>query len=46
VLSKNANGWVQIEVSEWSPNYPAAAQKQGWVNGSAKFVTITARSWF
>ncbi len=46
VLSKNANGWVQIEVSEWSSKYPAAAQKQGWVNGNAKFVNITARSWF
>jgi hypothetical protein len=46
VLSKNANGWVQIEVSEWSPRYPAGTQKQGWVNGNAKFVNITARNWF
>ncbi|HEX4945438.1 MAG TPA: SH3 domain-containing protein, partial [Blastocatellia bacterium] len=46
VLSKNANGWVQIEVSEWSPRYPAGTQKQGWVNGNAKFVNITSRSWF
>lgn len=46
VLSKNANGWVQIEVSEYSVRYPASSQKQGWVNGNAKFVTITSRSWF
>ncbi len=46
VLSKNPNGWVQIEVSEWSPNYPAGSQKQGWVNGNPKFVNITARGWF
>ena len=46
VLSKNANGWVQIEISEWSPRYPAAAQKQGWVNGNAKFVNITSRGLF
>jgi serine/threonine protein kinase len=46
VLSRNANGWVQIEVSEWSPRYPAGTQKQGWVNGNAKFVNITARNWF
>ena len=46
VLSKNANGWVQIEVSEWSSRYPAAAQKQGWVNGNSKFVNITSRGWF
>ena len=46
VLSKNANGWVQIEVSEWSQRYPAAGQKQGWVNGNTKFVNITSRGWF
>ena len=46
VLSKNANGWVQIEVSEWSPRYPAGTQKQGWVNGNNKYVNITARNWF
>lgn len=46
VLSKNSNGWVQIEVSDWSPNYPAGSQKQGWVNGNPKFVSITSRGWF
>jgi serine/threonine protein kinase len=46
VLSKNANGWVQIEISEWSPRYPTTGQKQGWVNGNAKFVNITSRGWF
>lgn len=43
VLSKNPNGWVQIEVTEWSPRYPAGEQKQGWVNGNPKFVNITSR---
>ncbi len=46
VVSKNPNGWVQIEVSEWSPRYPAGSQKQGWVNGNPKFVNITSRGWF
>ncbi len=46
VLSKNANGWVQIEVSEWSSRYPTTGQKQGWVNGNAKFVNVTSRGWF
>lgn len=46
VLSRNQNGWVQIEISEWSPRYPAGSQKQGWVNGNPKFVNITTRSWF
>ena len=46
VLSKNVNGWVQIEVSEWSPRYPTGTQKQGWVNGNAKFVNITSRGLF
>lgn len=43
VLSRNPNGWVQIEVSEWSSRFPAGTQKQGWVNGNTKFVTITSR---
>ncbi|MFN7928375.1 MAG: protein kinase [Blastocatellia bacterium] len=43
VISKNPNGWVQIQVSEWSSRYPASAQKEGWVNGNPKFVNITRR---
>jgi cbb3-type cytochrome oxidase subunit 3 len=46
VLSKNANGWVQIEVSEYSARVPSTTQKQGWVNGNAKFVNITSRGLF
>lgn len=46
VLGKNPNGWVQIEVSEWSSRYPAGTQKQGWVNGNPKFVSISSRGWF
>lgn len=46
VLSKNANGWIQIEVSEYSSRVPASSQKQGWVNGNSKFVNITSRGWF
>jgi hypothetical protein len=46
VLSKAPNGWIQIEVSEWSPNYEHGTQKQGWINGDARFVSITSRGWF
>jgi serine/threonine protein kinase len=46
VLSKAANGWIQIEVSDWSPNYEHSTQKQGWINGDARFVSVTSRGWF
>ena len=47
ILNSSENGWLQIEVNEWSPNEPHVPdQKQGWVNSNSKLVTITSRGWF
>ena len=44
VISKDQNGWIQIEISDWSPNFEhSATQKQGWVNGDAKLVKVESR---
>ncbi len=45
LLKSSDNGWVQIEVSEWSPNDPHVTdQKQGWVNGDPKLKLIDVSS--
>ena len=44
VISKDPNGWIQIEISDWSPNFEhSTTQKQGWVNGDAKLVKVGSR---
>lgn len=44
VLQKAENGWIEIEVSEWSPNYDhTLTQKQGWVNGDTRLVKLGIR---
>ena len=47
VISKDPNGWIQIEISDWSPNFEhSTTQKQGWVNGDAKLVKVESRGFF
>ncbi|MER3496555.1 MAG: hypothetical protein C4320_07140, partial [Armatimonadota bacterium] len=44
VLKVSDNGWMQIEVSEWSADQPRVGNyKQGWVNGSSQLVNVTSR---
>lgn len=44
VLKVSDNGWMQIEVSEWSADQPRVGDyKQGWVNGSSQLVNVTSR---
>ena len=47
VISKDQNGWIQIEIGDWSPNFEhSTTQKQGWVNGDAKLVKVESRGFF
>lgn len=44
VLKVAENGWMQIEVSEWSADQPRVGDyKQGWVNGHPQLVSVTSR---
>ncbi len=47
VLSVADNGWLQIEVSQWSDLYPHPTnQREGWVSGCTECVRVVARRWW
>jgi serine/threonine protein kinase len=44
VLEVSENGWMQIEISEWSADQPRVGDhKNGWVNGNPQLVSVTSR---
>ena len=43
VLGESNNGWLQIEVSEWSPTVPMNDQRRGWVSGNSRDVKVIGR---
>lgn len=44
LLGSSENGWLRIEVREWNESRPHdLVQRQGWVNGDSKFVSIVPR---
>ncbi|HMV84563.1 MAG TPA: serine/threonine protein kinase [Blastocatellia bacterium] len=48
VISQNEQGWLQIEVSQWTqlqPNAPLDA-RQGWINGNQEYVRVVSRRWW
>ncbi len=47
VLSVADNGWLQIEVSQWSDLYPHSTnQREGWVSGCSECVRVVSRRWW
>jgi len=46
ILDTTENGWVKIQVSQWSDDYPPTTdQREGWVKGGADHVSIVSRWW-
>lgn len=44
VLKVADNGWMQIEVSTWSPTEARVGDaNQGWINGNPQLVSVTSR---
>lgn len=47
VLGSAENGWLRVEVDQWNEMRPHdQVQRQGWVNGDEKFVSIVQRRWW
>lgn len=48
VISRNDQGWYQIEISQWMQLNPGSPQdaKQGWVYGNPEFVRVVSRRWW
>lgn len=47
VLTKNDDGWLQIEVSQWSKlELGAGEQNRGWVDGNSGNVRVVSRRWW
>lgn len=47
VLAGDDQSWMQIEVSEWDESVPHSnEQRQGWVAGSSRYVTVVGRRWW
>jgi uncharacterized protein YgiM (DUF1202 family) len=46
VLAGDEQTWMQIEVSEWDESAPHVNERQGWVAGDAKYVTVVGRRWW
>jgi hypothetical protein len=47
VISQNEQGWLQIEVSQWTALETDAPfdAKQGWINGNPEYVRVVSRRW-
>jgi serine/threonine protein kinase len=47
VLTKNDDGWLQIEVSQWNTmELGAREQNRGWVDGNSENVRVVSRRWW
>lgn len=47
VLARNDEGWLQIEVSQWSKlELGASEQNRGWVDGNSDNVRVVSRHWW
>lgn len=48
VIEQNEQGWLRIEVSQWTQletDAPLDA-KQGWINGNPEYVRVVSRRWW
>ena len=48
VLEQNEQGWLRIQVSQWTAletDAPLDA-RQGWINGNQEYVRVVSRRWW